>query len=100
MSGSPSFARLRNKGANRIVPETVEDRRFQAAFRAFVAQPQNPANTADSRTALGDLAGISTENRGVAALRNSGTSATAPMPFSDRANARRVLIFWARRCLG
>jgi hypothetical protein len=74
MSGSPSFARLRNKGANRIAPETAECLGFQAIFVVSVAQPEDPANTADSRRTVGDLAGISTESCSVAGLRNSDTS--------------------------
>jgi hypothetical protein len=81
MSGSPSFAGLRNKGANRITPETLACAGSQALFGAFVAQPENPANAADSRMAVCDLAEISKEICGFAALRNSEGQATADRPI-------------------
>jgi hypothetical protein len=55
-------------------------------FRGFVAQPENLANTADSRTVVGDLAGISKESCGVAPLRNTDTNTATNATTTTRAD--------------
>jgi hypothetical protein len=73
MSGSPSFATLRNKEANEIGLNLLACMGSPARFGVFVAQPGTRGNSAIRRLQSGDRTEIITENAGVAGLRNSDT---------------------------